>query len=110
MCLPFLAQLIVCLRQACLVEAATLAGILAAPMHTIRAAALSPRLACAPCVRYVSLALQCRAAMLRFSLVAEQLDGYAARLARTQAPGVVLLYSPEHDWVRDGVPKRFSRA
>lgn len=69
----FLAQLVELPRRVSVVEAAAIAGILAAPMNAIAATGVASSSSCARGMRFVHLELQCRA-------VSEGLDSSATRL------------------------------
>lgn len=93
--LMFLAQLIDLPRRAGTVEAATLASILVAPMHAVTASSLSACVAGSRWVRYTPIDIQCRAALLRFALVTDELDECGdLRRARDSDDALILPRSP----------------
>lgn len=107
--LLFLAQLLDLPRRAGVIEAATLASILAAPMHAIVASAFSACLAASRRLHCTPVDIECRAALLRFALVNPELDGYADRLQLARESDDTLLRPPTPEWVRDGILQRLLR-
>lgn len=92
------------------IEGAVFAGLLAAPMHAITASALAALACVLGAVSFQPVALQCRAAVLRFALVTDELDLYDARLAEAREHDEALLAPPSHQWISDGVLQRLLRA
>lgn len=108
--LLFLAQVADVPPRASVIEASVLAALLAAPMHAITASALSACNRHSRTATFIPLALQCRAALLRFALTMGELDGYSDRLSHARASDDALLAPPDRHWIRDGVLQRLLRA
>lgn len=106
----FLAQLLDLPRRAGVVEAATLASILASPMHAVTAPACSACLAESRRLRFTPEGIQCRAALMRFALISPEIDAYADRLQLARESDDALLRPPTLAWVHDGILQRLTRA
>lgn len=101
--LLFLAQLLDLPRRAGVVEAATLASILASPMHSVTAPAFSACFAESRRLRLVPVDIQCRAALMRFALVNPEIDD-------SRESDDALLRPSTPTWVRTGVLQQLMRA